>query len=151
MLRDLQRKIAFGIAAGLVGFVAALAVVAYLSLSVYFWLAGSMPPAEAAALTALVVLIAAVLIIVILRLFASPRSAPRTRAHAQSQSHSHSQSQTQQGPDSADIAAQIGSLLGGTAQGFASKHKSATIVSSLALGFIIGMNPNLRDLFRRGL
>lgn len=149
MMRDLQRKIAFGIAAGLVGFVAALAVVAYLSLSVYFWLAASMPPAEAAALTALVVLIAAVLIVVILRLFATPRSAPRPRTHARSQSHS--QSQSQQGPDPADIAAQIGTLFGGTAQGFASKHKSATIVSSLALGFIIGMNPNLRDLFRRGL
>lgn len=148
-MQALQRKIAFGIAAGLVAFVAALAVVAFLSLSVFFWLAAFVPAPEAAALTAVVVVVVAALTIAILRLFANPRSAPRARSHAQSQSQSSPQSP--QGPDPADIAAQIGSLFGDQARGFASKHKSATIVGSLALGFILGMNPGLRDLFRRGL
>jgi hypothetical protein len=133
-MRELQRKVAFGFAAGFVAIMAAAGVLGFLSLSLFFWLVISMSAAWAAGLTALIILVTAAIAIVILRLAGNARSAPRP--------------QPAKAPG--DIAAEIGNLLGQQTRGIATRHTGATILGSLALGFMIGVSPGLRDLLRRG-
>jgi hypothetical protein len=134
-MRELQRRVVFGIAAGLVGFAAAMLALGFVSLALFFGLAPLMSAAWAAALTAVIVLVAAALLIAILRLAGANRPAPLARPAV----------------PPGDIAAEIGTLLGQRARGFAGQHTGATILGSLALGFVIGMSPALRDFLRRGL
>jgi hypothetical protein len=134
---ELKRKVAFGLAAGVVGFVAAGGVLGFLSLALFFWLATAMSAAWAAALTALIILVTAAIVIMILRAVGRGRRAP--------------QPQPQPASTPGDIAAEIGNLFGQQARGFATRHTGATILGSLALGFMVGVSPGLRDLLRRGL
>jgi hypothetical protein len=137
-VRALQRQIILGIAAGVVGLIAAAVVIAFLSTAAFYAFAAMMEPHWAALATAGAIALGAALIIVTLRVVARPPRAPAQPGQRASSPQD-------------DIAMQLGSLLGGEARGFATKHKAASIVGSLALGFAIGMSPALRDLLRRGL
>jgi hypothetical protein len=135
-MRELQKRIALGIAAGCIALAAAAVAIGFLSLALFLAFAALMPPAWAAVVTAACVTLAAALIVAILRLAARPRRAPEPRRDAAG--------------DPGDIAMELGSLFGQQAHGFATRHKGATILGSLALGFAIGVSPGLRDLLRGG-
>jgi hypothetical protein len=133
-VRDIRKTIAFAIAAGLIGLAATAAALGFLGLGLFLWLAPAMPGPLAAFVTALIILAAAATTIAVLRLFVRRPAPPQ-----------------QPMGNAGDIAAQLGNLFGEQARGFASRHAGAGILGSLALGFIVGMSPQLRDLFRRGL
>ena len=135
-MRQLQKKVVLGIVAAFVGLAGAGIALGFFTLALFFWLLTMMSAASAASLTALIVLVAAGSIIVIVRLIARARSAPQPASA---------------GGNAGDIAAELGKLLGGEARGFANKNPVATVIGSLALGFMVGVSPGLRDLLRRGL
>jgi hypothetical protein len=136
-VRELQRQVAFGVAAACIGLVAAMIAIGFLAFALFLALASALAPEWAAVLTAASVMFAALLMIVVLRLAARPRRAPDGPREAAA--------------PPGDIAMELGSLLGREAHGFVDKHKGATVLGSLAIGFVIGLSPGLRDLLRRGL
>jgi hypothetical protein len=132
-VQDIKKRIVFAIATGLIGLVGAAAALGFLFLGLFFWLSEVLTQTAAALVTALIILVAATAAIGIVRLFARQPAAPPQQPMG----------------NLGDIAAQVGNIFGSEARGFASRHAGAGIIGSLALGFIVGMSPGLRDLFRR--
>lgn len=135
-MRQLQKQIVLGVLCAMIALIAASAAIGFLCLGLFFYFVTLMSAAWAAALTATVILAAAALIIFGLRAISGRRAAPRSQGA---------------NINAGATAEQLGNVLGQEARQFAAQHPGATVLGSLALGFMIGVSPGLRDLLRRGL
>ena len=123
-------RLALSIAALLIVVVASLIAIGYFAFALYLFLLNSLSPPLAAVATGILVLLLAIFLVLATR-SGSGRRRPRRSAAYESD-------------DIRETAAELGGEIGRRLHGFASTHKTSSLLAALVAGFAVGVSPKLR-------
>ena len=130
MLSRFVARIVVALASLVIGLIAGIIALAFLSYAIYLGFLNLVVPPAAAAITAVVIVAAAFLLMAILRLALRPR---RRRRRAAIPSL-----------EECETAAEVGSELGRKLRGMTGANANGGLLAALVAGFAVGMSPKLR-------